>query len=287
LPGDVLEGSPFFVSEAAAEALLARVNLYQRSYGEADTRAQNAIDAAAASFGSGLASDADELTAIFDETTGNPEAIFVVSTNPITESAGVNNAISAYTTLQWLAQLPTQDLLDLYETGDARLDAWYVPCFDEINEVEPTGCDQINDNGFEITKWSAEQAPSQFADDYVHLRIGEMYLIQAEARLFEDGISAAITRLNDLRAERGASALDPADYATEDDVLDEILDERRRELVAEGHRFFDLKRLGRDIRKAPATGRDDITFNNFRILDDLPADQLEVNSQLEQNPGYQ
>ncbi len=287
LSGDVLEDSPFFVSEAAAQGLLARVNLYQRNYGEADTRAQNAIDAAASSFGSALASGSDELTAIFDETTGNPEAIFVVSTNPITESAGVNDAISAYTTLQWLAQLPTQDLVDLYEAGDARLDAWYVPCFDEINDVEPTGCDQINDNGFEITKWSAEQAPSQFADDYVHLRIGEMYLIQAEARLYESGIAAAISRLNDLRAERGASALDPVDYATQDDVLDEILNERRRELVAEGHRFFDLKRLGRDIRKAPETGRDDITFNNFRILDDLPADQLEVNPELQQNPGYQ
>lgn len=286
LSGDVLEGSPFFVSEAAAQGLLARVNLYQRNYGEADTRAQNAIDAAASSFGSALAGS-DELTAIFDETTGNPEAIFVISTNPITESAGINNAISAYTTLQWLAQLPTQDLVDLYEAGDARLDAWYAPCFDEINEVKPTGCDLINDNGFELTKWSAEQAPSQFADDYVHLRIAEMYLIQAEARLYESGISAAITRLNDLRAERGASALDPADYATEDDVLDEILDERRRELVAEGHRFFDLKRLGRDIRKAPGTGRDDVTFNDFRILDDLPTSQLEVNPDLVQNPGYQ
>ncbi len=286
LSGDVLEGSPFFVSEAAAQGLLARVNLYQRNYGEADTRAQNAIDAAASSFGSALAGS-DELTAIFDETTGNPEAIFVISTNPITESAGINNAISAYTTLQWLAQLPTQDLVDLYEAGDARLDAWYAPCFDEINEVKPTGCDLINDNGFELTKWSAEQAPSQFADDYVHLRIAEMYLIQAEARLYESGISAAITRLNDLRAERGASALDPADYATEDDVLDEILDERRRELVAEGHRFFDLKRLGRDIRKAPGTGRDDVTFNSFRILDDLPTSQLEVNPDLVQNPGYQ
>lgn len=288
LSGDVLEDSPFFASEAAAEGLLARVNLYQRNYGEADTRAQNAIDAASASFGSALASGSGELTAIFDETTGdNPEAIFVISTNPITESAGVNNAISAYTTLQWLAQLPTQDLVDLYEAGDARLDAWYAPCFDEINEVTPTGCDLINDNGFELTKWSAEQAPSQFADDYVHLRIAEMYLIQAEARLYESGISAAITRLNDLRAERGATALDPADYATEDDVLDEILDERRRELVAEGHRFFDLKRLGRDIRKAPGTGRDDITFNSIRILDDLPANQLEVNPELVQNPGYQ
>lgn len=287
LPGDVLEDSPFFVSEAAVEALLARVNLYQRNYGEADTRAQNAINAAAASFGSGLASGSDELAAIFDETTGgNPEAIFVISTNPVTESAGVNDAISAYTTLQWLAQLPTQDLISLYESGDARLDAWYAPCFDEVNDVKPTGCDLINDNGFELTKWSAEQSPSQFADDYVHLRIGEMYLIQAEAQLFEGGIGAAVTRLNDLRAARGAGALDPADYASPDEVLDEILDERRRELVAEGHRFFDLKRLGRDIRKAPETGRSDITFDSFRILDDLPTNQLEVNPDLVQNPGY-
>lgn len=285
LPGDVLEGSPFFVSEAAVQALLARVHLYQRNWGEADTRAQNAIDAAAASFGSQLASSADELTAIFDETQSNPEAIFTISTNPTTESAGINNAISAYTTLQWLAQLPTQDLIDLYEAGDARADAWYAPCFDEINNIEPTGCDQINDNGLELTKWSAEQAPSQFADDYVHFRVAEMYLIQAEARLNTSGVSAAITRLNDLRTTRGTSALDPAAFNV-DSAYDEILDERRRELVAEGHRFFDLKRLGRDIRKAPETGRDDIPFNSFRLLDDLPSNQLEVNPELVQNPGY-
>jgi hypothetical protein len=287
LPGDVQADTEFFASEAAAQALLARVQLYQRNWGEADTRAQNAIDAAAASFGSGLASGADELYAIFDETTGNnPEAIFTISTNPVLESAGVNDAISAYTALQWLAQLPTQDLMSLYEAGDARRDAWYVPCFDEINNSEPTGCDQVNDDGLELAKYSAEQAPSQFADDYVHLRIGEMYLIQAEARLNTSGVSAAITRLNDLRAERGASALDPANFDF-DSAYDEILDERRRELVAEGHRFFDLKRLGRDIRKAPETGREDITFNDIRILDDLPTDQLEVNPELVQNPGYQ
>ena len=287
LPGDALESSPFFVSEAAAQALLARVSLYQRNWAEADTRAQNAIDEAAASFGSGLASGTDGLTDIFDETSGsNPEAIFTISTNPVTESAGVNDAIAAYTSVQWLAQLPTQDLIDLYEADDARLDAWFEPCFDEVNSVKPTGCDLINDDGFELAKWSAEQSPSQYADDYVHLRAGEMYLIQAEARLNTVGVAAAISRLNDLRAERGASELNPADYDRET-TYDAILDERRRELVAEGHRFFDLKRLGRDIRKAPETGRDDVTFNSFRILDDLPSDQLEVNPELVQNPGYQ
>jgi hypothetical protein len=284
LPDDVVEDSPFFVSEAAAQGLLARVNLYQRDWAEADTRAQNAIDLAASLFGSDLASGTDELIAIFDETTGNnPEAIFTISTDPILESPGVNEAISAYTALFWLAQLPTQDLVGLYEADDQRLDAWYVPCYDEINDTKPTGCDLINDNGFELAKYSSERNLSQYADNYAHLRIAEMVLIQAEARLNTSGVPAAIERLNDLRTARGASALDPANFDF-DAAYDAILDERRRELVAEGHRFFDLKRLGRDIQKAQ--GRDDIPFNDFKILDDLPPEELEVNPDLVQNPGY-
>jgi hypothetical protein len=93
----------------------------------------------------------------------------------------------------------------------------------------------------------------------------------------------AIARLNDLRSERGASTLDASNY-NQTSAMDEILDERRRELVAEGHRFFDLKRLGRDIRKVQ--GREDIPFRDIRILDDLPEDQLAVNDSLQQNPGY-
>lgn len=282
LPDDVKEGSPFLPSEASTQALLARVNLYQRSWAEADTRAQSAIDLAGSLFGSSLA-EPSELMAIFDETTSNPEAIFTIATNPSTESAGVNEAISAYTSIQWVAQLPTQDLIDLYEEGDARLDAWYEPCFDEVDGVAETGCEQINDQGFELHKYASEQGVSFFADDYIHLRIAEMVLIQAEARLNTSGPDAAIARLNDLRAQRSASALSVGSF---DAAYDAILAERRRELVAEGHRFFDLKRLGRDIRKAPGTGREDVPFNDFRILDDLPPDQLTVNTELVQNPGY-
>ncbi len=277
------EGSAFYPSQAAAEALMARAQLYQRNWAEADTRAQNAIDRAGATFGSGLATSADELYAIFDETAGNnPEAIFTIDTDPATESAGVNNSIAAFTSMQWVAQLPTQDLIDTYDDGDFRIDAWYQPCFDDINGSAPNGCELINDQGFELRKYAAEQGASRFADDYVHLRIAEMVLIQAEARLNTSGPSAAIDRLNDLRTARGLDAYDgPTSF---DDVYDAILLERRRELVAEGHRFFDLKRLGRDIEKTQ--GRDDIPFSDFRLLDDFPPNQLSVNPELQQNPGY-
>lgn len=281
LLGQTQEGSPFYASEAAAQALLARVHLYQREWQAADDAATEALDLAASTFGSGLAGPS-ELANIFDETAGtNPEAIFTIQTLPI-ESAGVNNSIAAYTSQEWMAQVPTQDLISIYEPGDARLDVWFDPCFDEIEGEDPGGCDAVNDDNLELHKYSAEQG--QYADNYIHLRVAEMVLIQAEARLNTSGIGPAINRLNDLRAERDASTLDPNDYTNEDEVRDEILDERRRELVAEGHRFFDLKRLGRDIQKAQ--GRAPVPFSSYRILDDFPESQLEVNELLEQNPGY-
>ena len=283
LPADVKENSRFFPSEAAIEGLLARVRLYQRDWSAANTAAQNAIDLAGSTLGAGLAQPS-QLTAIFDETTGgNPEGIFEIDTDPATESVGGNLAISAYTSIQWAAQLPTQDLLDLYESGDARRDQWYSPCYDEVNGEAFDGCSDVNADGLELDKYNSEQGVSRFADDYPHLRVAEMVLIQAEARLNTDGPQAAIERLNDLREQRNASDLDPGNF-DQQSAMNGILAERRRELVAEGHRFFDLKRLGRDISK-PA-GRPAVLFNSPRILDDIPPNQLEVNEELVQNPGY-
>lgn len=297
LPEGVKENSEFYPSEAAAQALLARVKLYQRDWQAADDAATEAISLANANFGSGLApADSAGARSIFDETNGNPEAIFTIDTDPQTESAGINNSIAAYTTLQYLAQLPTQDLIELYEASDVRRAAWYDACYDEFNQERPDGCGEINQlegafdsdgdgeadttaAGAELTKYSSEQGVENFADDYVHLRIAEMKLIQAEARMKgATGNGSAAEALNAVRNARGLGDLSGSV------TMQEILDERRRELVAEGHRFFDLKRLGRDIRKVQ--GRSDIPFNDHRLLDDLPEAQLEVNDELIQNPGY-
>lgn len=293
------EGGPNYASEAAAQALLARVQLYQRNWSEADAAAQNALASVSLA-------DPSNLEAIFDETTESPEHIFTIETDPVNESAGVNNSLSSYTEKYWMAQIPTEDLLDLYPAGDQRKDAWYGPCYDEIDSARPDGCEDINTHeddleiagydddpytGLELQKYQAEAQADAYADDYVHLRAAEMVLIQAEARLHTDGISAAISRLNDLRTQRGAPQLNASNYSSEEEVIDEILAERRRELVAEGHRFFDLKRLGRDIQKSDGklseTGEEEfVPFEDIRVLDDIPSSQLEINSELVQNPGY-
>lgn len=276
-----------FVTLAAAQALMARVHLYARNYEEANQFASDALSNTTATL-----AQPDQVATMFDETAGlNPEAILVITTDPNTESIGVNNAISAYTSQQWGAQIPTQDLLDLYSADDARL-ALYRPCFDELEGLPFSNCIATHpaiaggNEGLELAKWAAEQG--QFADDYPHFRVSEMLLIQAEARLNLLGADA-LAPINTLRQARGIGALASVD-------LDDILDERRRELVAEGHRFFDLKRLGRTIRKAPetlGTNVQDVPFNDYRVLDNIPNGEVSLSeanapegSVLIQNPGY-
>jgi len=77
-----------------------------------------------------------------------------------------------------------------------------------------------------------------------------------------------------------------------DITLDRILLERRMELVAEGHRFFDLVRNKRNIvRKSCARVWDittplEIEYDNYKAIFPIPIDELQVNDQIKQNPGY-
>jgi len=224
---------------------------------------------------------------MWDETAGrNPEAFFVISTDPVTETAGVNDAISTWYATQWLAQIPTQKQIDRYPDGDPRLEEWYEPqCFDDESGSDLSGqCEDINEQGFEIQKYNEEL--DNFADNYVHVRAAEMKLIQAEARL-NGAPGDPADPFNDLREAR--------DIPTVSDVdIDLILEERARELFSEGHRFFDQKRLGRDISKPSGddlasddlTGIEDLEFSSIRILDDILPSQVENNNNLQQNPGY-
>lgn len=281
--GQSSDDGPFYITPAAVKALEARVNLYQGEFGVANTAAADAI----VESGARLA-EADEVSSMFDETASNPEAIFTIDVDPATESGGVNDGLAAYTSMQWFGQIPTQDLIDSYQEEDARLKAWYTPCFNDVTEEEVNACAGVNIDNIELHKYAAEQG--QFADDYVHFRVAEMVLIQAEALLNTDGPAAAVAKLNELRAKRGIDAY--TGTMTEEAVLDEILAERRRELVAEGHRFFDLKRLGRDLRKVkfdPDDGTTTVSFlpyEEYYFLDDLPDGEVELNPELVENPFF-
>ncbi|MEJ2882943.1 RagB/SusD family nutrient uptake outer membrane protein [Pedobacter sp. GR22-6] len=86
-------------------------------------------------------------------------------------------------------------------------------------------------------------------DKKISFRNGELYLIQAEAALQSDNMALALKSLLDLKVKR----LKPAYYQTEATrisalakaaLLQEILNERERELALEGHRWYDLRRYG-------------------------------------------
>jgi hypothetical protein len=210
----------------------------------------------------------------------HPEAIFEIEVNPQTESQGINNSLNAYTSDQWVAQIPTNSLLALYDKANDQRWNWFIPCFSNQNGAPIAGCTNDaggGDTGLMMIKWYGEKG--QFADDIPHFRVAEMLLIQAEARL-NGAPGDPLVPFNQLITSRGLTAVGAL-------TLDDILDERRRELAFEGHRFFDLKRLGRPIVKDAAVGGNTIPYSDPRFLDDIDPDDLDDNSQLVQNPGYQ
>lgn len=116
-------------------------------------------------------------------------------------------------------------------------------------------------------------------DNIVIIRASEVLLNRAEAYYNTNKEAEALTDVNTIRTRAGLPA---KTGLTGQALLDEILKQRRLELAFEGHRFFDLKRLGKDLVKAPAN----VPFTDFRILAGIPARELGANKNLVQNFGY-
>lgn len=277
-----------YITEAFVDGLTARVNLYAGNWGAANTAAGNAIT----NSGLALQNTAGGVADMFDETAGaHPEAIFKLVVNPNTEALGVDNDYdgsnindgpAAYTAEQWSAQLPTNAVLDLYDPADYRL-GWYAPCFDSFNGAAEGNCSDVNDEGFELQKFNGELG--NLADDLPYMRIAEMYLIQAEAAAKDaNSVAAGVGPLNTLRAARNAPAVAAGDFADLEEFEDFILEERVRELVSEGHRYWDLKRLGRNIPNPDGSTK--MRYDSYRILDDIGAGNISSNPELVENPGY-
>lgn len=75
-------------------------------------------------------------------------------------------------------------------------------------------------------------------------RYEELYLLRAECKAQLGNIPGAIEDLNMVRTERSLSGLSSS-FGNQETVLNLILEERRRELIGEGWRWFDLMRFGK------------------------------------------
>ena len=151
--------------------------------------------------------------------------------------------------------------------------------------------------GFATTKYSSNRSdggathdPSQTDNDIFVMRLAEAYLIYAEAEARAAGATSTLEKgtgyINMLRS-RANNNVQKASY-----TLDEVLDERSRELYFEGMRRTDLIRYGYFGGNSGYTwqwkggvqagGK----FDAFRNIFPLPTTELGANINLKQNPGY-
>ncbi len=158
----------------------------------------------------------------------------------------------------------------------------------DCNEPNPSA--STAQNWPNIRKWDwAPEDPSDVQNssgfnDQIYLRLGETYLLLAEAQLkLNDPDGAAIT-INALRNRAHATPITGADVN-----MNFILDERSRELFSEEHRRYTLIRTGTWFARTKLYNK--YTGPKIVLRDTLlpiPQDVIDANltSPMRQNPGY-
>lgn len=251
----------------AANALLARVYLYQARYADAVAQATTVI-------GSNLYTPLPPPASAF--VAGNKEAIWQLI--PPYNTTGATEPVGDAKLYLLAANSLTPQLLAAFEQGDLRRQAWVV---DNVY----LGITYTTAN-----KYKRSNSSSGTVEYYTVLRLAEQYLIRAEANTRLGNVQPAITDLNIIRARAKLPAL-PMTLIQQECML-AVEQERRVELFTEwGHRWFDLKRWP-GISNTNITRADEVLGAikpDWQSTDQwypVPRSELLLNANLVQNPGY-
>jgi hypothetical protein len=139
----------------------------------------------------------------------------------------------------------------------------------------------------QTNKWNQYDPNDAFGNatikDIIVMRLGETYLLKAEAQLKQGNLTGAAATLNILRARANAAPI-----AASDVTMDFILDERVRELLAEENRRMTLMRTGTLVNRVAGRGVKVTGLTAKHLLLPIPKKEIELNKDavLEQNPGY-
>ncbi|WP_212002585.1 RagB/SusD family nutrient uptake outer membrane protein [Chitinophaga sp. HK235] len=216
----------------AVYALQARVALYTGNWTAAAENATKAIGKFH------LASRA-EFPAIWTDAS-NAEIIFKLKRTNLSELRPGDIWKNAGIGIVYFA--PSTKLLQAY---DEENDIRYNSYFDNDAALAADG--QLAD----VVKKYAGAEGAENRNDVKVFRVSEMYLIRAEAYQHLSRLAEATEDLNTLRLAR-IKGYETQTYTDSKKLLNDILVERFRELPFEGHRYYDLKRLGLPIQRDEA-----------------------------------
>lgn len=193
-------------------------------------------------------------------------------------------------------------LYRLYQSGDIRNSQYSIkrryyyndPAFPALlgKQVPFAGADTLFRICPATTKWGAFDPNDTFGyamiKDFIMMRLGETYLLLAEAQIKQGKTAEAANTINVLRTRANAPQVTAAQMN-----LDFLLDERARELIGEENRRMTLMRTGTLVDRALRLNANDaarptagLTSKNLLLPIPLSEIQLNKDAVLEQNPGY-
>lgn len=165
--------------------------------------------------------------------------------------------------LYTVINMPSPDFIALYRTGDQRRTKFYK---------------RVTSSTYSLLKGGNDENASSF-------RTAEMYLIAAEASARLGETQDATEYLTPLIEKRlNASAYQQTtqlmEGMTQDELIQEILDERARELAFEGHRWYDLRRTTQPTLVRNYNG-EAYTLTPEKYTLRFPTEAVEANPEIE------
>lgn len=264
---------PGRVVKTAAEALLGKVYLTLKDYPNAEAQLLTVVNSGRHT----LLGKVQDVFALTNE--NNKEIIFAVQfasgINGNSEGSVMFQLFSPSATVSGAKghNLPTLSLYNLYAANDLRKNVYVT--------LAPTGAPFDN-------KLSAP-AGNVITDgpsDFVVLRYADVILMLAETENELGNAGPAAGYLNMIRNRAGLTNT----AATSQTALrDAIAQERRLELIGEGHRWFDLLRTGTAIQVMNQWFKDNnilTTIDQHNLLMPVPQSQVNTDPAIKQNPGY-
>ncbi|WP_456460488.1 RagB/SusD family nutrient uptake outer membrane protein [Reichenbachiella sp.] len=256
-----------FLDQRAAKAILARMYLDQGKWAEARDMAKEAYE------GLQLMS-VDEMYTGFS--TRNSETIFSLA-----YTQDDNNVYLSLPSFYWpvsgYSSMRANDLfVDQFSSQDYRR-SFLI----QLDDIDP-------DRNI-ILKFGHVSAVGDA--ERICIRASEMYLIEAECEAELGNYGSAQDALYEIQKRANPAAAKST--ATGQNLVDEVLMERRKELFGEGFRWNDIKR-----RQLPFKREGDhwVTFDfnandpdNYRLTYPIPQSEIDANTminEVDQNEGY-
>lgn len=225
-------------TKGAAFALLAHIHAWRGDYEKAAPAADSVILKGGYAF-----VPRNNFTSIFKGQ--STEGIFEISQNKTNEgySTGIGSRTSKAPYLlsntgNSVMPLEQSTLYSRFYTDTAR-DLRAKRGFAFLGTSDPITI-KYSDNNF-ITYTGPNNTSPVILHNIVVFRLADIKLLRAEALAATGNTGGARTILDEIRTLASL----PASTATDADLFEAIIDERGRELFLEGHRFYDLVRLGK------------------------------------------